>query len=312
METTRPLVLVLGPTGSGKTDLGVRLAERFSGEIVNCDSLQIFRFFNIGTAKPSLGQRRGVPHHLIDIATPDELFTAGEYARRARLVLDEISARGRLPIVTGGTGFYMRALLEGLAPAPPRDDELRAALAARERRRSGVLHRVLRRLDAPSAARIHPRDTNKLTRAIEVCLRARRPLSQVYAEGRCGLRGYAAVKFGLCPDRAELYRRLDERCRAMFRAGLVDEVRSILALGYSGEEKPFESLGYKQALQVLRGNCSLEQAIEDTQRQTRRYAKRQLTWFRREPDLQWIQGFGGDEAVCQEAFLAVQSRLDGR
>lgn len=309
MEHGLPLILVLGPTGSGKSDLAIRIAERFRGEIVNSDSLQIYRHFDIGTAKPTLGDRARIPHHLIDILNPDEVFTAGEYARRARAALQEISERGGVPIVAGGTGFYVRALLEGLAPAPPRDEALRGSLLERERRRPGLLHRLLRRLDPPSSARIHPNDINKLTRAVEVCLVARRPLSRVYADGRNPLEGYAPLRIGLDPPRAELYARLDERSRTMFQTGLVDEVRKILALGYSGNEKPFESLGYKQALRLLQGCCDLEQAIEDTQRETRQYAKRQLTWFRREKKLHWLSGFGSSDRIRDEAFLLIEKQF---
>jgi tRNA dimethylallyltransferase len=287
-----PLVAVAGPTGSGKSDLALEIAERFNGEILNCDSLQVYRHFDIGTAKLPASERRGIPHHLIDILNPDEIFTAGEYARLARRTLSEISARGRLPVVAGGTGFYLRALLDGLFQGPTRDSSLRERLAAREARRRGSLHRLLTRFDSRAASRIHPNDLPKVTRAVEVCLLARRPVTELFLEGRDGLRGYATLKLGLLPDRDALYERLDARCRAMFEGGLVEEVRHILALGFPPSAKPFESHGYKQALQLIHGELNPRDALFYAQRNTRNYAKRQITWFRREPGLEWLKGFG--------------------
>ncbi len=289
-----PLVAVVGPTGSGKSELALALAAAFPAEIVNCDSLQLYRHFDIGTAKLLPSQRRGVPHHLLDILDPDESFTAGEYARRARPLLREITARGRLPLVVGGTGFYLRALLDGLFPGPARDQALRQKLAAREARRPGLLHRLLRRWDPEAARRIHPADRHKLIRALEVCLLTRRSLSSWFAAGRDALTGFRVLKLGLNPPRQQLYERLDARCRQMFAAGLVDEVRRILDMGYPPTIKPLEAHGYRQALQVLRGELDLSQAIYYAQRNTRRYAKRQWTWFRQEPNLIWIDGFGDD------------------
>lgn len=288
----RPMVVVLGPTGSGKSELGLHLAETYSGEIVNCDSLQLYRQFDIGTAKVPPSERRGIPHHLIDVVEPDSGFNGGEYARLARRLLGEISGRGRLPVVVGGTGFYLRALLEGLVAAPTRDEALRTRLARREARRPGSLHQLLARIDPPAAARIHRNDTNKLIRAVEVCLRARRPQSELYAAERDALRGFAVLKIGLDPPREQLYARLDERARRMFEDGIVKEVRAILAGGVSEEAKPFESLGYRQALDVVRGSCSIEEAIASTQVETRHYAKRQRAWFRREQNVHWLAGFG--------------------
>lgn len=307
-----PLVAVAGPTGSGKSDLALRLAENFAGEIVNCDSLQVFRHFDIGTAKLPLAARCGIPHHLIDIADPDRLFTAGEYARLARAAIADISARGRLPIVAGGTGFYLRALLDGLFAGPERDPDLRTRLAARERRRPGSLHRLLTRFDPEAAARIHPNDVPKVTRATEVCLLTRRPVSELFREGRDPLTGYRALKLGLNPDRDTLYQRLDTRCEAMFSGGLVEEVQGILALGFAPTAKPFESHGYKQALQLLSGELNLHNAIFYAKRNTRNYAKRQLTWFRREPGLEWLQGFGDSAGVPEAALARVRGFLGER
>jgi tRNA dimethylallyltransferase len=305
----RPLVAVVGPTGSGKSDLALRLAEEFAGEIVNCDSLQVFRHFDIGTAKTPPAGRRGIPHHLIDVADPDRLFTAGEYARLAREAITDISARGRLPIVAGGTGFYLRALLDGLFAGPPRDPDLRRRLGARETRRPGSLHRLLKRFDPQAAARIHPHDVPKVTRAMEVCLLTRRPVSELFREGRDPLAGYRVLKLGLQPGRDALYRRLDERCQGMFSGGLVEEVRGILAMGFAPSAKPFESHGYKQALQLFSGELNLHNAVFYAQRNTRNYAKRQLTWFRREAGLVWLEGFGDSEAVRHTASVRVRSFL---
>ena len=292
-----PLLVVAGPTGSGKSALALRLAEAFQGGIVNCDSVQIFRYFDIGAAKLSVAARRGIPHYLIDAADPLKLFTAGDYARLARKALREISARGRLPIVAGGTGFYLRALLEGLFEGPGRDETLRARLAARK---PGSLHRLLRRFDPVAAARIHENDTNKVMRALEVILKARRPLTELFATGRDALTGYRVIKVALDPSREELYARIERRVVEMFEGGLLEETRGILERGYPPSAKPFESLGYKQALQVVQGTMTVEQAVAETQMLTRRYAKRQWTWLRRERDVRWFAGFGDAEAVQQQ------------
>lgn len=307
--TGLPLVAVAGPTGSGKSDLALSIAEKFHGEIVNCDSLQVYRHFDIGTAKLPLAERRGIPHHLIDILNPDELFTAGEYARVARDTIADISTRGRLPIVAGGTGFYLRALLDGLFAGPARDQPLRERLAAREARRTGSLHRILKRLDSVSAAKIHANDVPKVTRALEVCLLTRRPVSELFQEGRDALKGYRTLKLGLLPDRDILYPRLDARCAWMFENGLVGEVKSILALGYPPECKPFESHGYKQALQFLRGELTPRDAVFYAQRNTRNYAKRQITWFRREQGLVWLKDFGDAPHIRETALARVAEFL---
>jgi tRNA dimethylallyltransferase len=307
--TSLPLVAVVGPTGSGKSDLALDIAQHFDGEIINCDSLQVYRHFDIGTAKLPPDERRGVPHHLIDILNPDELFTAGEYARAARECLAEISQRSRLPILAGGTGFYLRALLDGLFEGPSRDQSLRDRLALREARRAGSLHRLLTRFDAATARKIHPHDVPKVTRALEVCLLTRRPVSELFLEGRDALGGYRTLKLGLLPDRDALYERLDQRCAAMFANGLVEEVRHILELGYSAELKPFESHGYRQALQSIRGELNLREAVFYAQRNTRQYAKRQLTWFRREAGLVWLKGFVDTPGIREQALELVKKFL---
>ena len=305
----RPVVVIAGPTGSGKSELALCVAARFGGEVVNCDSLQIYRYFDIGTAKLAPAERRGIPHHLLDVVDPDTVFTAGEYARLGRVAMMEISGRGKLPVVAGGTGFYLRALLEGLFRGPTRDAGLRARLAEREARRAGSLHRLLTRFDRETAARIHRNDVPKVTRALEVCLLTRRPASELFREGRDALTGYRALRIGLNPDRAALYARLDERCREMFAGGLIDEVRHILEMGFSPECKPFESHGYHQTLQMLRGELNEREAIFYAQRNTRQYAKRQLTWFRKEPGMEWLAGFGDEVRIQQAAGARVAEFL---
>ena len=296
---------MVGPTGSGKSELALAIAGRFQGEIINCDSLQVYRHFDIGTAKLSESERCGISHHLIDVADPDEVFTAGEFARRARETIAGVESRGCLPILAGGTGFYLRALVDGLFEGPTRDQSLRDRLTAREQRRAGSLHRLLSRFDPDSAAKIHANDIPKTMRALEVCLLTRRPVSALFRQGRNALSSHRVLKLGLLPDRDELYRRLDARCAAMFESGLVDEVLGILARGFTGVEKPFESHGYKQALQLIRRELSPRDAVFYAQRNTRQYAKRQITWFRRESGLEWLRGFGSDPEIQRAALERV-------
>jgi tRNA dimethylallyltransferase len=309
LRRTRPLVVIAGPTGSGKSELALAIAERFRGEIVNCDSVQVYRYFDIGTAKTPVPKRRGIPHHLIDALDPDEIFTAGEFSRVGRRLLEEISGRGHLPVVAGGTGFYVRALIEGLAPGPERDDLLRVRLSERERRRPGSLHRLLTRFDPRTAGRIHANDVPKTMRALEICLKARRPAAEVFEAGRDALEGFRVLKMGLFPDREALYARLDARLEQMFAAGLIEEAAAILSRGFSGSSKPFESIGYKQALQAIQGEISPRDALFYARRDTRRYAKRQMTWFRREPGLEILWGFGDDPAILGRATNLVSAFL---
>jgi tRNA dimethylallyltransferase len=291
--TRYPLVvIVLGPTGSGKTALSLALAERLHGEVVSCDSVAVYRGMDLGSAKPSREERARIPHHLIDVADPDQTFTAGEYSRQARAALREIAGRGRVPIVTGGTGLYLRALTEGLFAGPERQTELRARLMRSEQRHeAGWLHRVLTRLDPASAARIHANDSAKLIRAIEVCLTAKRPMSEVMT--RDPLVGFRILRLGLNPPRKELYERLNRRAESMFAAGLLEETRGLLAR--YGKVPALDSLGYRQAAAVLDGALTMEAAIAEAQQGHRNYAKRQVTWFRREPDVSWFEGFGDEE-----------------
>ncbi len=304
------MIAIVGPTGSGKSDLALKIARRFEGEILNCDSVQVYRHFNIGAAKTPEHEREGIPHHLIDAFNPDEIFTAGDFSRSGRRILHEITERGKLAIVSGGTGFYVRALIDGLAPGPQRDGILRARLALREQKRTGSLHRLLRRFDPVTAARIHANDVPKVMRAVEICLSSRRPATEVFEAGRDALEGFAVLKIGLLPDRETLYKRLEARLETMFAEGLVEETAAILAMGYPETCKPFESIGYKQALQVVKGELSLKDALFYARRDTRRYAKRQMTWFRQEPGLQVITGFGGEAATVQRAQELVGAFLN--
>lgn len=305
-----PLLVALhGPTASGKSTLAIRLAEHFSGEIVSCDSVAVFRDLEIGTAKPTAEERKRVPHHMLDIVSPNEAYTAGDYSRDAREALAGIASRGRMPVVAGGTGLYFRALLEGLFPGPQRMEPLRARLRKLERKHgSGYLSRILHRIDPVSAARIHPNDVPKIIRAIEVKFTAGQPLSEAWKAGRDRLTGYRILKLGLDPPKSDLHARIDQRADAMFASGLVEETRSLLAK-YGPDCRPLTSLGYKQAALVLRGELTLEEAKAATRQVHRQYAKRQMTWFRREQDIHWLGGFGDDPAIAACAVQLVERAL---
>ncbi len=300
------LVVVLGPTASGKTALSLAIAERFHGEIVNCDSVAMYREFDIGTAKPTAFERARAPHHLIDCAPPTSHITAGEYARQARQVLEEIKAHGHLPIVVGGTGLYLRSLLEGLFPGPQRSEELRERLRERAATRgSNYLHHILRRLDRAAALKIHANDTPKVVRAIEVCLASRQKMTDLWQQhGRDPLRGFRILRLGLDPDRQALYGRINRRAQEMFEAGLLEETQRLLDK-HGDAAAPLTSLGYKQAVQFLRGELTREQALQAAQQAHRNYAKRQMTWFRREPDVHWLHGFGDQAEIQKEAEAQV-------
>jgi len=306
------LVVILGPTASGKSALAINLAQRFTGEVVSCDSVALYRYFEIGTAKPTREQSASVPHHLLDVAEPDEPFTAGEYARQARAVIHEIAGRGRLPIVVGGTGLYLRALLEGLFPGPQRSEDLRQRLRASAAQRGApYLHRLLRRLDPAAASRIHANDLPKTIRAIEVCLASRAQMSELWKQrGRDPLRGFRVLRIGLNPSREKLYERINQRAVRMFDDGLIEETKSLLDRHQAAT--PLESLGYKQAAQFLRGELTREQAVAAAQQGHRNYAKRQMTWFRREPDVLWLDGFGDDPEIAKQAAALVSSRANQR
>ena len=314
-----PLLVVAGPTASGKTALALHLAEELGGEIVSCDSVAVYRLMEIGTAKPSLEERARVTHHCIDLYWPNEACTAGDYARHAREAIAGIRQRGRIPIVAGGTGLYLRALLEGLAPAPKRDDALRERLRTRvERKGSSWLHRVLQRLDPRAAALIHANDVPKLIRSIEVTLTARKPQTAQWQAGRDPLRGYRILQMGLAPQtsalqaareiRAHLYERINHRAAAMFERGLLAET-NMLRERFGDECRALGALGYAQAMAVLRREITLDEAIAAAQQGHRNYAKRQGTWFRREASMQWLPGFGDDPEVQKAALRLAQTLL---
>jgi tRNA dimethylallyltransferase len=294
------LVVILGPTASGKTTLSLHVAERLQGEIVSCDSVAVYRELEIGTAKPSQQDRRRVPHHLIDVASPEELVTAGDYSRLARLAITGIAAQGNLPIIVGGSGLYLRALLEGLFAGPPRSEELRVRLRQRgEERGPEYLHKLLRRMDPAAAQTIHANDVPKVVRALEVSISARAPMTGLWQKGRDALHGFKILRIGLNPNREALYARINQRAREMFSAGLLEETR-MLTERYGSSVWPLNSLGYKQAMWHLRGEISLEQAIVAAQQGHRNYAKRQMTWFRREPEVHWIAEFGSNATVQKQ------------
>jgi tRNA dimethylallyltransferase len=296
---TLPLIVVVGPTASGKSALAVALARALQAEIIACDSTQLYRGVNIGTAKPSLEERQGVVHHLIDVLDASEAATAGGYRDLALAVLRDMRERVRLPILTVGTGLYMCALLEGLADLPLRSEELRERLRASSTKRGAMhLHRVLRRMDAEAAARIAPTDEQKLIRAIEVCILTRKPISEVHRAGRSPLQGWRTVKVGLMPAREILYERIDARTDAMIEAGWLDEVRGLLEAGIAENAKIFDFIGYREMLAVLRGELAMEKARTAIQLATRHYAKRQMTWFRKDKTIRWFAG-AGDEARVQ-------------
>ena len=299
------LVVVLGPTASGKSTLGIRLAEKLRGEILACDSTQVYRHFDIGTAKVPASEQHGIAHHLVDLCGPAEIFTAGDYRRRALEALDDLRARKILPILTAGTGLYLRALLEGLADAPQRSEEIRARLRQRaEQRGPEHLHLVLARLDPESAARISSPDTQKIIRAIELRLLTGKPMGEIHRSGRDALQGYEIIKIGLLPPRAALYARIHARTAAMLAAGWLEEVRALIASGVPADAKPFQFIGYSQLREHLAGRLSEKDAVQQIQQATRHFAKRQLTWFRKEAGVHWLPGFG-DAAEMFAAALAL-------
>ena len=308
MSALPRLVAVLGPTASGKSALGIHLAEKLGGEILVCDSTQVYRHFDIGTAKVPTAEQRGIRHYLVDLVEPSEVFTAGDYRRRALEALGDLRRRKILPILTAGTGLYLRALLEGLADAPQRSEEIRARLRQRaEQNGSGHLHRVLARLDPESAERISAADTQKIIRAIELRLLTGKPMSEIHRSGRDALQGYEIIKIGLLPPRAAIYARIHARTAAMLAAGWLDEVRALVASGVPADAKPFQFIGYVQLREHIADRLSGKDAVQQIEQATRRFAKRQLTWFRKEPGVHWLAGFGDAPEICVEALALVKS-----
>jgi tRNA dimethylallyltransferase len=306
-SSTKPIIAVVGPTASGKSDLGIALALRAGGEIINCDSVQVYREIEIATAKVPLAERRGVPHHLIDFVPPGVNYTAADWARAALGAIDDIESRGRRAVLVGGTGFYLRALREPFFEARPTDEALRKRLSAMRERRGPVhLHQLLKRLDPQSAEKLQPRDWVRVQRALEVRLQTGEALSAQQTQRPPPPPHAARIRvFALNPPRAELFRRINERAETHFRSGLVEEVRALLERGVPAASSALGAHGYRRVVEHLRGERTLESAVEQTKLDVRHYAKRQLTWFRREPGVEWIEGFGDDPDVQE----LVASRL---
>jgi tRNA dimethylallyltransferase len=314
-DSSLPLVAVIGPTASGKSALGVCLAEQLGGEVVACDSTQLYGGFDVGTAKPTKAERRDVPHHLLDVLGPHDAATAGGYRQMALAVLADLRTRARIPVFTVGTGLYLRALLEGLADVPQRSEELRERLRhSAQGHGPGHLHRILKRLDTEAAKKISPADEQKLIRAIEVCLVAKMPLTALHRSGRAPLQGWRVLKIGLAPDREALYERIHARTDAMLANGWLEEVRSLLDGGMPENAKAFDFIGYRELRALLQGTLTMDEARLAILQATRRYAKRQLTWFRRERAVHWLTGFGDDSRLQQAAlqWLRKQGLLQGR
>ncbi len=305
-----PLIAIVGPTAVGKSALGLTLAERLDGEVVNYDSVQIYRGFDIGTGKLPLAERRGIPHHLVDCLDPGDSFTAGDFRREALKVLHGICQRAKLPILVGGTGLYLRALLLGLFEGPPRSEQLRARLRGlADRRGRESIHRLLKRLDPASARRIDPQDLQKAIRAVEVCLMSRQSLSALHAGGRQALEGFRCLKIGLNPARDALYARINQRVEWMFASGLREEVQRLLAQPDAPRMKAMGALGYRQVAAALGGEITWQKALEETQAVTRQYAKRQMTWFRRESEVTWFSAFGDDPELQDRVLGSVSAML---
>jgi tRNA dimethylallyltransferase len=300
-----PLVAIVGPTASGKSALALRLARERAGEIVSCDSLQVYRGLDVGSAKATPAERAEVEHHLLDVADPGGVFSAADYSRLARAALREVSGRGRLPIVAGGTGLYLRALLEGLFEGPPRDEALRRRLEAIGDRFGDVrLHRLLARVDPVAAERIRPRDRVRVVRALEVYRATGRPISEQQRRGSAPLRGFRALVVGLDPGRAALRVAIEARTRRMLEGGLIDEVRGLVSGGLDGHARPLQAIGYRQALSVLGGEMTVEDAERAIVTATLRFAKRQMTWFRHQAEVRWFRR-------ADEAHEAAAAWLDG-
>lgn len=302
-----PVIAIVGPTASGKSTLAIEVALQLNGEIINCDSVQVYKEIQIATAKVPLEERKGIPHHLIDFVSPDVNYTAGEWAREAATKIEEIESRGRVPLLAGGTGFYLRALRQPFFVSPPTDESLRRRInRIRERHGPEHIHRLLKRIDPLAAQQLYPRDWPRVQRAIEVYLQtgqsivAQKPDRPEPHESSRRLRILA-----LNPPRAELYARINERTEAHFAAGLVDEVKALLARGFSPSSNALGAHGYRRAVEYLQGLRDLESAIEQTKLDVRHYAKRQLTWFRHEADVEWFNGFGEENAVLQSVLEAI-------
>lgn len=297
-EAKTQLVIVQGATASGKSALALELAERFGGEIVNADSMQVYRGMDIGTAKPSREDRQRVPHHLYDIVDPDVNFTAADFREHAARAIEEIERRGKRAILVGGTGLYIRVLTQGLVDSPGGDEDVRRTLEDRARREGlESLHRRLAEVDPATAARLHPNDGVRIIRALEVFLLTGRPLSDFHEKHRFSDTPYRCLKLGISVERELLYQRVEERVDWMIAEGLVDEVRGLLAAGHHGTHKAMGSIGYREVCAHLAGEYPLEEAVRLIKQSTRQYAKRQLTWFRRDSEIIWVEYPGKFDSI---------------
>jgi tRNA dimethylallyltransferase len=306
-------VAVLGPTATGKSALALAIAERYGGEIINCDSTAVYRGFDIGTDKIAAADRRGIPHHLIDIAEPTDDYTAAQYARDAAAVIRDVHARGRLPILAGGTGFYFRALTRGLFPGPGRDVALRQRLESIAARRDVTfLHRLLRKVDPESALRIQPRDLKRLVRALEVYFLTGRPLTAHFADTQSPIPDVDVVEIGLRLPAEDISSRVTQRVDQQFARGLLDEIRALLARGVPEAARPFGGLVYRQAMEHLRGVRDERSTRALIVQENRRYARRQLIWFRKEPNLSWFDGPGESAATIDAVQRVIAERLQER
>ncbi len=311
MSGENPGIVILGPTASGKTRLAMALALQFRGEIVSCDALQVYRGMDIGTAKTGKAEQEIVPHHMIDIRDPDQDFSAGDYQRTAREAIREIQKRGRVPFVVGGTGFYLRALIDGLFEGPGRSEELRIRMRNIIRRKNAaVLHRALARIDPRSAEKISQMDAERIIRAYEVYLLTGRTMNFWQLQPRDAFTGYRWLKIGIDIPRKQLYERINQRVDEMFGSGLLDEVRELLQK-FSKQAHAFKAIGYKQALEYLEGTVPLPQAIEETKKESRHYAKRQLTWFRSDQEITWLDGSLGSDRLQERAGELISQWLVG-
>ena len=309
MQRKSCLIGILGPTATGKSSLALRAASILNGEIVNCDSLQLHRLLNIGTAKPSVKERQQIPHHLYDILDPDQYFSAGMYMVRAREICKEIASRGKIPIVVGGTGLYFKVFLEGIFEGPGRSESIRDRLHEVARKKGKeYLYNLLRKKDTETAERIEAGDLVRIIRALEIYFTTGKRISNLQAK-KVPLEGFNILRIGIKLPRSILYDRINRRVAKMFDMGLVEETRNILGIGYSSDCKGFEALGYRQAMAVLKGELALDVAVELTQRDTRRYAKRQMTWFRRQPEIDWIVGPGDDQLALDRLLQLVRRGL---
>jgi tRNA dimethylallyltransferase len=308
----RPIIAIVGPTASGKSDLGIAMALRFGGEVINCDSVQVYRELDIATAKVPFNMRRGVPHHLMDFVPPEVNYTAGDWARAAIPVIEEIEARDAMAMIVGGTGFYLRALRAPFFISPPTDAPLRQRITRiRERYGAEHLHRLLQRIDPRSAARLFPRDWPRTQRALEVRLQTGQPMSELMVTRREPPACAPRIRvLALQPPRDELYRRINARTEAHFALGLPDEVRILLSRGVPREANSLGAHGYRRVVEYLKGERSYESAVEQTKLDVRHYSKRQLTWFRREPGVEWFEGFGDDPSVQERVAARITELIE--